>query len=218
MAASDAREPRPRVPGRGKRATPDLLKKLRHLRVAVFHPKDADGELLAGQLQRIGCHALTFWPPLDDLSDTVDVVFCAVRPELAARNFAWARADVPPAMVAVIDCENPTILDAVLDLGAQAVLTVPLRSSGVLSALVMALAVNDEMKEGRKRVARLEKKLLAANQISEAKLILMRTRNVSDTEAYRLIREQAMSKRVGAEEIANAIIQADAVLNYRDRD
>jgi AmiR/NasT family two-component response regulator len=46
----------------------------------------------------------------------------------------------------------------------------------------------------------------------------MRTRNVSDTEAYRLIREQAMSKRVGTEEIANAIIQADAVLNYRDRD
>lgn len=218
MATADTREPRPRVSGRGKRATPDLLKKLRHLRVAVFHPKDADGELLAGQLQRIGCHALTFWPPLDDLPDTVDVVFCAVRPELAARNFAWARAEVPPAIVAVIDYENPTILDAVLDLGAQAVLTAPLRSSGVLSALVMALAVNDEMKEGRKRVARLEKKLLAANQISEAKLILMRTRNVSDTEAYRLIREQAMSKRVGTEEIANAIIQADAVLNYRDRD
>lgn len=218
MAASDARDPRPRVSGRGKRATPDLLKKLRHLRVAIFHPRDADGELLAGQLQRIGCHALTFWPPLDDLPDTVDMVFCAVRPELAARHFAWARAEVPPAIVAVIDYENPTILDAVLDLGAQAVLTAPLRSSGVLSALVMALAVNDEMKEGRKRVARLEKKLLAANQISEAKLILMRTRQVSDTEAYRLIREQAMSQRVGTEEIAKAIIQADAVLNQPGRD
>lgn len=213
MAAPDAK---PRVSGRGKRATPDLLKKLRHLRVAVFHPKDADGEMLTGQLQRIGCHALTFWPPLEALPDTVDVVFCAVRPELAARNYAWARAELPPAIVAVIDYENPTILDAVLDLGAQAVLTTPLRSSGVLSSLVMALAVNDEMKEGRKRVARLEKKLLAANQISEAKLILMRTRQVSDTEAYRLIREQAMSKRVGTEEIASAIIQADAVLNYRE--
>lgn len=215
MAAPDAK---PRVSGRGKRATPDLLKKLRNLRVAVFHPKDADGEMLTGQLQRIGCHALTFWPPLEVLPDTVDVVFCAVRPELAARNYAWARAELPPAIVAVIDYENPTILDAVLDLSAQAVLTTPLRSSGVLSSLVMALAVNDEMKEGRKRVARLEKKLLAANQISEAKLILMRTRQVSDTEAYRLIREQAMSKRVGTEEIASAIIQADAVLNYRERD
>lgn len=215
MAAPDAKS---RVSGRGKRATPALLKKLRHLRVAVFHPKDADGEMLTGQLQRIGCHALTFWPPLEVLPDTVDVVFCAVRPELAARNYAWARAELPPAIVAVIDYENPTILDAVLDLGAQAVLTTPLRSSGVLSSLVMALAVNDEMKEGRKRVARLEKKLLAANQISEAKLILMRTRQVSDTEAYRLIREQAMSKRVGTEEIASAIIQADAVLNYRERD
>lgn len=218
MAGAEAKDSRPRVSGRGKRATPDLLKKLRQLRVAVFHPRDADGELLAGQLQRIGCHALTFWPPLEALPDTVDVVFCAVRPELAARNYTWARAEVAPAIVAVIDYENPTILDAVLDLGAQAVLTAPLRSSGVLSALVLALAVNDEMKEGRKRVARLEKKLQAANQISEAKLILMRTRQVSDTEAYRLIREQAMSKRVGTEEIAHAIIQADAVLNRPGRD
>ena len=70
MAGAEAR---PRVSGRGKRATPDLLKKLRHLRVAVFHPKDADGELLAGQLQRIGCQALMFWPPLDELPDGLDL-------------------------------------------------------------------------------------------------------------------------------------------------
>lgn len=211
-----APESKPRVSGRGKRATPDLLKKLRHLRVTVFHPRDADGELLAGQLQRIGCQVLTFWPPLDELPDTVDAVFCAIRPEWASRDFAWARSEHAPAIVAVIDYENPTILDAVLKVGAHAVLTAPLRSSGVLSSLLMGLAMSNEMKEGRKRVERLERKLLAANQISEAKLILMRTRQISDTEAYRLIREQAMAKRVGTEEIARAIIQADAVLNYRD--
>ena len=45
MAGAEAR---PRVSGRGKRATPDLLKKLRHLRVAVFHPKDADASCWPG--------------------------------------------------------------------------------------------------------------------------------------------------------------------------
>jgi AmiR/NasT family two-component response regulator len=168
-------------------------------------------------LQRIGCQTLIFWPPLDTLPDTVDAVFCAIRPEFAARGFAWARGEASPAVVAVIDYENPTIVDAVLDIGAQAVLTSPLRSSGVLSSLVLALAIADEMQEARKRVVRLEKKLLAANQVSEAKLILMRTRNVSDAEAYRLIREQAMSKRVGTEDIARSIIQANAVLNYEER-
>lgn len=214
MAGDDAR---PRVSGRGKRSTPDLLKRLRNLRVVVLHPKDADGEMLTRQLQRIGCQTLIFWPPLDELPETVDAVFCAIRPELAARGFAWARGDGLPAVVAVIDYENPTIVDAVLDIGAQAVLTTPLRSSGVLSSLVLALTLSDELNDARKRVARLERKLLSANQVNAAKLILMRTRNVSDEEAYRLIREQAMSKRVGTEEIAKAIIHADAILNYQEQ-
>ena len=41
----------------------------------------------------------------------------------------------------------------------------------------------------------------------------MRTRGVSDAEAYKIIREQAMSKRVATEEIARAIIHADEILS-----
>ena len=43
----------------------------------------------------------------------------------------------------------------------------------------------------------------------------MRTRKVSDSEAYRVIREQAMSKRVATEEIARAIIHADGILSFQ---
>lgn len=50
------------------------------------------------------------------------------------------------------------------------------------------------------------------NQISEAKSIIMRTRSVSDAEAYRILREQAMSKRIAIEEIARSIINANAIL------
>ena len=60
---------------------------------------------------------------------------------------------------------------------------------------------------------RLEQKLQAANQIHDAKAILMRTRGVNNTEAYRIIREQAMSKRVATEDIARAIIHANEILS-----
>ena len=46
----------------------------------------------------------------------------------------------------------------------------------------------------------------------------MRTRQVSDSEAYRVIREQAMSNRVPTEEIARAIIHADGILSFKWRD
>lgn len=205
----------PRVSGRGRRVTPELLKQLRNLRVAVFHPKDSDGETLTGQLMRIGCQVQAFWPPLPELPDVVDVVFCAVRPDDVAMEFNWLKLDKPPAVVAVVGYENPTIVDAMLKIGARGVLSSPLRSSGILSSLVLALSVNEEILDQRKRVARLEQKLLGVNQINEAKAILTRTHGINDAQAYRMIREQAMSKRIATEEIARAIIRADAVLSFR---
>ena len=205
------------VAGRVQHSTPDLLRNLRNTRVMVFHPKDADGELLVQQLERIGCQVITMWPPLAELPDTVDVVFCAVRPDHGAVRCPWMDGDPPVPVIAVINYENPTVVDAALRIGARAVLISPLRSAGILSSLAMAKHQHAELRESRRRTARLEQKLLSANQISAAKAILVRTRNVSDEEAYRIIREQAMSKRTATEDIARAIIYADGILSYATR-
>jgi AmiR/NasT family two-component response regulator len=194
-----------------------LLRNLRNTRVMVFHPKDSDGEMLAQQLQRIGCQVITMWPPLPELPDAVDVVFCAVRPEHAAVQCPWMGGEPTVPVIAIIDYENPTVVDAALRMGAQAVLVSPLRSAGILSSLAMAKHTHAELRETRRRALRLEQKLRSANQITEAKAILVRTRNVSDSEAYRVIREQAMSKRVPTEEIARAIIHADDILSFPGR-
>ena len=205
------------VAGRVQRSTPNLLRNLRNLRVMVFHPKDADGELLAQQLQRIGCQVVTMWPPLADLPDTVDLVFYAVRPDHGAHLCNWMGEEPSVPVIAIINYENPTIVDTVLRIGARSVLVSPVRSTGILSSLAMAQHMHAELREARRRAARLEQKLVCANQISEAKAILVRTRNVSDEEAYRIIREQAMSKRTATEDIARAIIHADGILSYATR-
>jgi AmiR/NasT family two-component response regulator len=205
------------VAGRVQRSTPDLLRNMRNTRVMVFHPKDADGEMLAQQLERIGCQVITMWPPLPELPDTVDVVFCAVRPDHAAVRCNWMGGEPSVPVIAIINYENPTIVDAALRIGARAVLISPVRSAGILSSLAMAKHVHAELHDVRRRVVRLEQKLQSVNQISEAKAILVRTRHVSDGEAYRIIREQAMSKRTPTEEIARAIIHADGILSFTTR-
>lgn len=136
-------------------------------------------------------------------------MFCAVRPDHADFKCSWMGGEPQIPVIAVINYENPTIVDAALHMGARAVITCPVRSSGILSSLVLAKQLTEEMRTYRRRMERLEQKLLSANQISQAKAILMRTRNVSDADAYRIIREQAMGKRVPTEEIARAIIHAD---------
>lgn len=183
------------------------------LRVAVLHPDDADGRQLTQQLQRIGCQVQAFWPPVPTLPEGIDVVFLAVQPEITQLEFEWAKAENAPTCIAVVTYENPTIVETVLRLNAKAVLPAPVRSFGLLSALVIARTVNDEIQCQARRVRKLESKLAGARQIVEAKNILMRTRNVSEGQAYDLIRDQAMSKRVTTEDIAGAIINANEILS-----
>ena len=217
MIREGARRVSTGVAGRVQRSTPDLLRNLRNSRVMVFHPKDSDGEMLVQQLQRIGCHVLIMWPPLLDLPDTVDVLFCAVQPDHMALNCTWTGPETAIPVIAIINYENPTVVDAALRMGALAVLVSPVRSAGILSSLAMAKHAHAERRELSRRAQRLEQKLASANMISEAKAILVRARQVSDSEAYRAMREQAMSKRVPIEEIAQAIIHAEGILSFPAR-
>ncbi len=198
---------------RANGATPAQLKELRLLRVAVLHPDDTDGRQLTQQLQRIGCQVQAFWPPVPTLPEGIDVVVLAVQPEISQLEFAWTKAENPPTCIAVVNYENPTIVDTVLRLGAKAVLPSPVRSFGLLSALVIARTLDGEIQAQTRRIRKLEAKLNGARCIAEAKSILMRTRNVSELQAYDLIREQAMSKRVTTENIAAAIVNANEILS-----
>ena len=96
-------------------------------------------------------------------------------------------------------------------------MTSPVHSLGLLSSLALANHLTEHSRDHRKCVERLEQRLLSVNQVSQAKSILMRTRNVSDADAYKIIRDQAMSKRVATEEIARAIIHADDILSFSPR-
>ncbi|MHB0991837.1 MAG: ANTAR domain-containing response regulator [Burkholderiales bacterium] len=198
---------------RVQRATPQLLKNLRTLKIAVFHPDDADGRQLTQQLQRIGCQVQAFWPPLPALPEDTDVVFMAVLPDCIDTGFEWLKKDEAPTVIAVVTYENPTIVEIVLRIGAQAVLPVPIRSFGLLSALAVARSLHGDLKTLQRRSQKLEAKLLGVRQIAEAKSILARTRQITEGAAYDLIRDQAMSKRVTTEDIAAAIINANEILS-----
>ncbi|MEO8631292.1 MAG: ANTAR domain-containing protein [Betaproteobacteria bacterium] len=195
-------------------ATPRALRELRSLRVTVFHPDDQDGQELIGQLQRIGCQVKAFWPPLEKLLDEADLVFLAVRPEALSVDLPWLRRETPPPVIAVVTYENPVIVEAVLRLNAYGVIASPVKSFGLLTSIVVAVNQADNAKERDKYVVRLEQRLAAQRKIAKAKVILMQSRSISEDEAYNMIRNQAMSRRVTTEEIADAVIKANELLGF----
>jgi AmiR/NasT family two-component response regulator len=189
------------------------LRDLRSLRVCVFHPHDRDGAQLTQQLQRIGCNVHAFWPPLASAPPGTDIVFMALCPDIVIPVDDWCTGDEAPPTIAVLNYENPTIMEAMLRIDAMAVVTSPIRSFGLLSALVLAREIGRERKKLRKRIVRLEEKLGSARKVSEAQDVLCRQRGIGKDEAYRIMREQAMAKRMTVEDIASAIINANDILS-----
>ncbi|MHB1669609.1 MAG: ANTAR domain-containing response regulator [Thiomonas sp.] len=190
------------------------MKDLRDIKVLVFHPDNQDGLQLIQQLQRIGCQVQAFWPPLPVLPERTEVVFLAIRPDALDVNFEWLKTEDEPTLIAVVDFENPTIVEAVIKANAKAILPLPIRTFGLLSTLVVARELNVRMKEQQKKLRKVEEKLLGVQRITEAKNILMRMHGISDADAYKLMRGQAMSKRTTVEDIAAAIISADGILSF----
>lgn len=199
------------------RATSQHLKELRQLKIILMHPEDADGLLLAQQLQRIGCQVRSVWPPVQQLPDDPDIVLLAVRPDFLHLLMAWASGEQAPALVAVVNYENPTIVSAVLELKAQAILPSPIRSFGLLSTLVVARQMHKENRQMQQHVHKLQNKLLGQRRVTDAKAILIATHQVSEDRAYEMLREQAMKKRVSVEDIAQAIIGASELLGMKGK-
>lgn len=192
--------------------TPRLLHDLRSLRVAVFHPDDRDGEELVLQLRRIGCKVHTSWPPLPTLPEDTDLVFLAVLPNVTPPEWALTRDLRALAIIAVVTYENPTIVDAVLKICVEGIVTSPVKAFGLLATMVIARQINQQRVSMVKLNQRLETKLAGLRQVTEAKAILMGARRISEDEAYKLMREQAMVRRVTVEQIAMTIVDAHKLL------
>jgi|SRR6056297_599073 len=193
------------------------LKSLRDLSVVVVHPPDPDGKLVLEHMARIGCRAEAAWPPPRDLPPATDVVMAAIgHDHHAALKAALKRAGpTRPNVIALADYENPAMLELMLDLDALAVISKPVRPFGILTNLVVARNVALGHQALLDRIGRLEARLAGQKRIAKAKSILMETRAISEQDAYKSIRAQAMSKRISIDEMADAIINAHDLLSGR---
>lgn len=196
------------------------LKDLRGLNVVVVHPSDADGKVILEQLNRIGCRTSLVWPPGKSVPAGVDVIFAGVFFDSSEELKAMLRkAEKPgPTIIGVVDYENPAMLELLLDIEAHSATSKPVSSFGMLTTLVVARAAWRRDSETQARIARLEKKLTGQKIISKAKSILMDMHGMSELDAHKTLRQQAMAKRTSIEEMAQAIINANELLSAKPRD
>jgi len=115
-------------------------------------------------------------------------------------------------VIGVVEYENPSILQLVLEIGAHAVIERPVRPFGLLTQLAIARSLWLQQQGAGQRVQKLERKLAGMQRIQRARLILMASQGMTEEEAYQTLRRQAMSKRISLEDMAAAIINAHDLL------
>lgn len=184
----------------------------RQPRVLLFCPQDADGLTLLSQLQRIGCNVEMHWPPLQEVRSDIDLIFLSIQPDVEETNYDWLHHN-PPPVISISSFENPTIIDEALRIGVMGMLTAPIRATGLLSALIMALSHRRQRDKDAMRIMRLESKFANFRIVEDAKIILMRMQGIDESEAYELLRSQAMALRLAVEDVAKDLIHADKVLS-----
>lgn len=195
--------------------TQPIFKTLRSLRILIIHPKDREGEELIRHLNRIGCQVDAVWPIPSEIEPRIDVVIIMVR-EDQTRQLQDLFNDgrkLGPTIIALVDYEIPTVLQAVLDIGAQAVIGKPIRPFGVLTNLVLARQNWSQENHLNGKIHKLERKVAGMKKLNLAKALLMKLHNICEEEAYKILRDQAMAKRVTTEEIASSIINANEILS-----
>ncbi|HEV3499101.1 MAG TPA: ANTAR domain-containing protein [Bradyrhizobium sp.] len=169
------------------------------------------------QLNRLGMtiseHDPAEAPPPDAAVDVivVDADSIPIKSDLAT---LW-KAGAP--IIALIGTETPSRLKWLLDLQPASFLIKPLRSAGLYTALVVAFDFAQRRVDEAAYIERLEDRIRSRRVIFAAVLQVMRAHDLSEADAFALIRQTAMRHRTTIEQLSAEIIAIGGMPNRTTR-
>jgi AmiR/NasT family two-component response regulator len=153
-------------------------------------------------------------PPLPN--QTVDVILMDADsiPIKSDHATLW-KGNVP--IIALIGTETPSRLKWLLDLRPASFLIKPLRSAGLYTALVVGFDSAQRRVDEAAHVEKLEDRIRSRRVVFAAVLQIMRGHDMSETDAFTLIRQTAMRHRTTIEVLSAEIIAAGGMPNRTPR-
>jgi AmiR/NasT family two-component response regulator len=120
-------------------------------------------------------------------------------------------------IIALIGTETPSRLKWLLDLQPASFLIKPLRSAGLYTALVVAFDSAQRRVDEAAHIERLEDRIRSRRVIFAAVLQVMRAHDLSEADAFAMIRQTAMRHRTTIEQLSAEIIAAGGMPNRTTR-
>ena len=179
---------------------------VRGRRALLVMRDEREVSIMRRQLDRLGM-TISEVDPADPAPpvETADVIvldtdIIPIKSDLAA---IW-KTDTP--IIALVGTETPSRLKWLLDLQPASFLIKPLRSAGLYTALVVAFDCAQRRNDDLTRTERLEERVRARRIVSAAVLMVMRGQDLSESDAFALIRRTAMQQRVTIEQLSADVV------------
>ncbi|CAB4544733.1 unannotated protein [freshwater metagenome] len=103
------------------------------------------------------------------------------------------------------------LIERARDAGVMAYVVKPFTISDLVPAIEIAISRHTQMRSLADEVADLHDRLETRKIIDRAKGVLMKALNLSEPEAFSWIQRAAMDRRLTMKEVANAVLNPDAV-------
>jgi len=168
------------------------------------------------QLSRLGMTISEHDPAEPPPNQAVDVILMDADaiPIRSDQATLW-KGNVP--IIALIGTETPSRLRWLLDLRPASFLIKPLRSAGLYTALVVAFDSAQRRVDDAAHLEKLEDRIRSRRFVLTAVLQIMRSHDMSETDAFSLIRQTAMRHRTTIEVLSAEIIKAGGMPNRTTR-
>jgi AmiR/NasT family two-component response regulator len=168
------------------------------------------------QLNRLGMTITEYDLAKSPPNEAVDVIVLdadsiPIKSDLAT---VW-KVDAP--IIALIGTETPSRLKWLLDLKPASFLIKPLHSAGLYTALVVAFDSAQRRIDEAAYIERLEDRIRSRRIVFAAVLQVMRAHDLSESDAFTLIRRTAMRHRTTIEQLSAEIVTVGGMPNRTTR-
>ncbi|TJZ91207.1 ANTAR domain-containing protein [Paracoccus gahaiensis] len=178
-----------------------ITKNFRGLRALVIHAEDANRQMLVGVLGRLGLDVRSIDPQDPALPDALagsDIVLA----DLVTEGLPPRTAPDALPCIALIGSEAPSQLARVVAQGCASHIMKPIRSSGVFTALLLAVNEHDQRRKADREIHSLRQRMAGRRIVTRAVLDLMLAHGLNHDDAYERLRLAAMNRRLPIDELA----------------
>ena len=169
----------------------------------LIHRDDEDCARLSRQLERLGITVRICEPNETELPDVENSDLIFFDADQAYEDlFPWKDRLPPVPTIAIFSTETPGRLELALHFGIGAYLVKPLRNNGIYSAVVIATHSHRLSKENRQQLNDLQERAKLRPIVFDSLVRIMEVFKCDNNEAFKLLRQASMAKRVTIEEMS----------------